>query len=276
MEERTLSLVLSAVMSVLSVMSGGPREDIPDKGFFTAADDILYIDGEEYQLTFDDEFEGTQLDTSKWERCPEQRRQDLNNYWDDSMSYLDGEGDLVIGIDLDKGRYISGGIRSKGKFEQAYGYYEIRCTLNNIPGYWTAFWLFNDCVTNEAKGGRNGTEIDIYESPYYDSKEIQHTLNWDGHGSAHKSEGKVVSADVYDGEFHTFGLLWTQTEYVFYIDGQESWCTDAKAAQGTCEEPLYIKVTAETGSWVPHTPVATKLPDHIKVDYVRAYSKKDD
>lgn len=231
------------------------------------------IDGVPYSLTFEDNFDGTELDPMKWEKCPEYKRQDLNNYWDNDMSYLDGEGRLVIEMSYDEenDRFNSGAVRSRGIFEQAYGYFEIRCTLNNVPGYWTAFWLMGDSVNSEKNGGKDGTEIDIYESPFYDDKKIQHTLNWDGYGSQHKSEGKIVNADVYDGKFHTFGLLWTEDEYVYYIDGEETWRTDAQKARGTCEVPLYMKISAETGSWTGK-PDKNKLPDKILVDYVRVYS----
>ncbi|MBQ5315978.1 MAG: glycoside hydrolase family 16 protein [Oscillospiraceae bacterium] len=262
------SSVIAFITALMTLTHG---TEIPDKGFFTADDGTLYIDGQAYHMTFDDEFDGNELDPSKWERCPQQHRQDMDNYWDDSMSYVDG-GCLIIAIDKTGERYISGGVRTKGRFEQAYGYYEICCSVNTIPGYWTAFWLHNDSVANESGGGRNGTEIDIYESPYCEQKQIQHTLHWDGYGAAHRSEGKTVDADVYDGKFHTFGLLWTEEEYVFYIDGRESWRTDAKAAQGTCEVPLYIKVTAETGSWVD-IPDEERLPDSMKADYVRVYAR---
>lgn len=231
------------------------------------------IDGVSYHMTFEDNFEGTKLDPTKWVHSPEWKRQDLNNYWKDEMAYLDGEGHLVIEMEYDKytDRYNSGAVETNGKFEQAYGYYEIKCTLNNVPGYWTAFWLMGDSVKSEENGGRDGTEIDIYESPYFNEKQIQHTLNWDGYGTAHKAEGKIVDADVYDGKFHTFGLLWTEDEYVYYIDGKETWRTDAEKAEGTCEVPLYLIISAETGSWTGR-PDKNVLPDSIYVDYVRVYS----
>lgn len=124
-----------------------------------------FIDGRHYAITFEDNFDGTELDTSKWKRADEQRRQDLNNYWCDEMSYLDGEGSLVLEMSYDEetDRFNSGAVETKGLFEQAYGYFEVRCTLNSKPGYWTAFWLMGDSVLSENNGGKDGTEIDIYE-----------------------------------------------------------------------------------------------------------------
>ena len=237
----------------------------------------ITVEGKEYKLTFEDNFDGDKLDERKWERCPEWPRQNLNNQWDNDMSYLDGEGNLIIEMSYDKNqdKYLSGGVRSKGKFEQAYGYFEIRCKVNQIPGYWTAFWLMGECVGDTNLGGVNGTEIDIMESAYYETGEIQNTLNWDGYGEYHKYSGNIAKADVYDGEYHTFSLLWTKEEYIFYIDGEISWRTDAKEARGTCEKPLYIKITSEMGTWANYELLTPdKLPDYMIVDYVRAYSAK--
>ncbi|MBQ8567859.1 MAG: glycoside hydrolase family 16 protein [Oscillospiraceae bacterium] len=234
--------------------------------------EYIMIDGKLCTMTFEDNFDGTELDETKWERCPEWKRQDLDNYWDNDMSCLDGKGNLVISMEYDKASdaFLSGAVRSRGKFEQTYGYYEIRCTLNSIPGYWTAFWLMGESVADESEGGVNGTEIDIYESAYYTEGEIQHTINWDGYGTAHKSEGKRVNAPVYDKQYHTFSLLWTEEEYVYYIDGKETWRTSAEKAQGVCTVPLYMKITSETGSWTG-IPDKKRLPDSIKVDYVRVW-----
>ena len=238
---------------------------------------VITVDGKRCVLTFEDDFNGTVLDSTKWEKCPEWKRQDLNNYWDNSMSYLDGKGNLIIGMSYDEERdaFLSGAVQTKGKFEQTFGYFEIRCAINNIPGYWTAFWLMTDDVVKEQNGGVDGTEIDIYESAYYSKKQIQHSLNWDGYGVARKADASVGYADVYDGEYHTFSLLWTDKEYVYYIDGQETWRTDAAKAKGTCKVPLYMIISSETGSWTG-IPDAEQLPDYMKVDYVRAYSLAED
>lgn len=263
---KRFSAVVAAVIAMLSAQQAQQTQPAEDNY------KNIEIEGKNYTLSFEDNFEGNDLDETKWERCPEWKRQDLNNYWDNSMSYLDGEGNLIIGMSYDESsdRFLSGGVRSKGRFEQAYGYFEIRCTVNTVPGYWTAFWLMGESVGDETKGGKNGTEIDIMETPYLEKGEVQNTLNWDGYGSAHKSLGNVTKVNIYDGEYHTFSLLWTENEYVFCTDGKETWRTNASEAQGTCEVPLYLKITSETGSWTG-IPDPKDLPDLMKIDYVRVY-----
>lgn len=249
-------------------------EIIPESGIYTAEDGTLYIDGAAYYLTFEDEFEGDSLDTSKWEYCPEWKRQDLECYWDNGcVSVRDGK--LVLSAECRDGTFYMGAVRTKNKFEQAYGYFEIKCKLNSVPGYWSAFWIMGETVGNEDGSGTDGTEIDIMESAYF-GRAINHALHWDGYGVNHKSIGhQTENAGVYDGEYHTFSLLWTQSEYVFYIDGAETWRTSAEEAGGTCTAPLYLKFTAETGSWTAAELDRGAFPNYVYADYVRVYSKSE-
>ena len=71
--------------------------------------------------------------------------------------------------------------------------------------------------------------------------------------------------------FHTFGLLWQPEEYVFYVDGEETWRT---SAGGVSQVPAYIKLTDEVGKWAGEIQNA-QLPDYFYVDYVRVYDLAD-
>jgi beta-glucanase (GH16 family) len=71
--------------------------------------------------------------------------------------------------------------------------------------------------------------------------------------------------------FHTFGLLWTPEEYVFYVDGQETWRTQAG---GVSQVPEYLLLSDEVGDWGGDIETA-KLPDEFQVDYVRVYDLAD-
>ena len=260
-----------ALITALMMTASGYSEQLAQQPSEENYDRIT-IDGTEYSITFDDEFDGNTLDTSKWELCPEWKRQDYNAYWDDGMTSLDGKGNLVLTMDKKGDTFYSGGIRSKGLFEQKYGYFEVRCTLNSIPGYWSAFWLMGETVSNVDDSGRDGTEIDIFESAYYEKNAVNHGLNWDGYGSDHKGSGhRYSAAGLYEG-YHTFALKWTPNEYVFYVDGEESWRT---SDGGVCQEPLYLKMTTETGSFAGRAPEGTSLPDSVYIDYIRVYQAEE-
>ena len=221
-------------------------------------------DGKTWKLAWHDEFEGERLDESKWDVPPDGRRRDA--WWMRKAISLDGKGHLVISTLKEGDKYIDGCVRTRGKFEQTFGYWVARIELQSQPGHWSAFWLMGDRVHKVGDRGRDGTEIDIMEKPWLDDR-VQHALHWDGYGKQHRSEGKVVHVPGVMKGFHTFGLLWTPKEYVFYVDGKETWRT---TAGGVCQAPLYVKLSDEVGKWGGDIRKA-KLPDRFLVDYVRVY-----
>ena len=40
--------------------------------------------------------------------------------------------------------------------------------------------------------------------------------------------------------WHTYSLWWKADEYVFFVDGRETWRT---TAGGVCQVPLYLKLS---------------------------------
>ena len=220
-------------------------------------------DGKVWKLVWNDEFDGTRIDETKWERQEYQRR---DGWWDRRASALDGEGHLLVYCFREGDRYLDGSLRTKGKFEHTYGYYVCRAQLQREVGHWSAFWLMGDGVGKIGDEGRDGTEVDIFEKPSLDNV-VCHALHWDGYGEHHKSaSAKAEVPGVMDG-YHDFALWWSPEEYVFYVDGKETWRT---GAGGVCRAPLFIKLTDEVGKWAGDIARA-ELPDAFIVDYVRVY-----
>jgi beta-glucanase (GH16 family) len=219
--------------------------------------------GKTWKLAWHDEFDGTKLDATKWTAVDGRRRDD---WWSPKAISLNGQGQLVMTVLRDGDKLLSGCVRTKGKFEHAFGYYVARMQFQKQQGHWTAFWMYNDGVGRIGDDGRDGTEIDIVEKPWLDAR-VTHNLHWDGYAKEHKSDGTTVSIPgVMDG-FHTFSLLWLPDKYVFYVDGHETW---RSTAGGVCQVPLYIKLSDEIGDWAGDIKKA-KLPDSCLVDYVRVY-----
>ena len=102
--------------------------------------------------------------------------------------------------------------------------------------------------------------------PWRDGR-LTSNLHWDGYGKDHKSAGTKFSRPGVMNGWHTFGLLWLPEEYVFYVDGQETWRT---SAGGVSQVPEFVKLTEEIGNWGGEIQKA-KLPDYFVVDYVRVY-----
>ncbi len=221
-------------------------------------------EGKTWKLVWHDEFDGAKLDANKWQVMPDAPRK--GGWWMRKAISLDGKGHLVISTRKDSDRYVDGCVRTKGKFEHSFGYYVARVRLQKQPGHWSAFWIMGDGVNKVGNEGRDGTEIDIFEKPWLDDR-VQQTLHWNGYGKFHKSKGNVVQAPgIMDG-WHDFGLWWKPVEYVFYVDGKETWRTNAG---GVCQAPEYIKLSDEIGNWAGDITKA-RLPDAFLVDYVRVY-----
>jgi beta-glucanase (GH16 family) len=265
------ALTILACISTL-LMAGCPAPQATPPAAIRAA----------WPVTFEDDFDGTEIDTAKWEvrdsDTPRRPGPFGDAYWKAEDCWLDGEGHLVQrGKSLDGTiDYSSGAMRSRGRFEQTFGYFEIRCKLPEKPGWWSAFWLTSETVGNVGEGGRDGTEIDIMESPWPNTGMINQGLHWDGYDSDHRFALHPVPGlwGIQDG-YHTFALEWNEDEYIFYVDDRVTWRT---TAGGVSQVPAWVLVTCEIttvlgdfGGFWGGDPRDTDWPDYFYVDYVRVY-----
>ena len=257
MNLRILALFASLTLSSLSARAASATDALPPVPA-----------GKEWKLVWSDEFDGTKLDESKWNRLGDSKRRD--GFWIKDDAFLNGHGQLVLRTRKDGERFTCGAVNTQGKFEHAFGYYVARCKMPSQPGHWPAFWLMSKGVNQVGNDGRDGTEIDIIEIPWRNGK-LTSNLHWDGYGKAHKSAGTNFTIHAVTNGFHTFSLLWQPAEYVFYVDGKEVW---RSTAGGVSQEPEYIKLTEEIGKWGGEIRAA-QLPDGFEVDYVRVYDLVD-
>ncbi len=229
------------------------------------------LDAAKWQLAWQDEFDGDKLDETKWKHCPEWDRCDGFCKWNNEDAFVDGKGKLILRIRKDNNKIFCGAVRTKGLFEKKFGYFEIKCKVPVIHGGWTAFWMMPANGNNVGNDGRDGTEIDIYESIFSDKNHVNHALHWDGYGKEHKSQAHTMeNADrLYTG-YHKYALLWNEKEYVFYIDDEETWRT---SAGGVMQTPAYLKITIEAAKWAGNVH-NEQLPKTMAVEYVRVYSQK--
>lgn len=244
----------------------------------SAKDDLVKIEinGQTYVRTFYDDFDGYELDDTKWSRSPETYRQGDYCKWSKQMSYLDGKGNLILACKYDtNGDLLCGAIRSRDRFEQCYGYFEASVKLQQVDGFWSAFWLMPKNIDLYGEdGGGDGSEIDIFEAFGYKKKGINHAVHYDGYGSRHKSIGKSITADVYDGSYHKFSLLWDKNKYVFYIDDKETYRITS-AQVDISYVPTYLKFSLESSYGWTGKPAEEDLPSGISVDYVSVYQQSD-
>ena len=221
--------------------------------------------GSSWELIWEDDFNGQEIDSTKWEVVGDEVRRDPH-WWLKENAYLDN-GKLVIRTKEENGVYSSGAIKSEDKFEHSFGYYEARVKFSTEEGHWPAFWLFDNNINNVDGSGRDGTEIDIVEKPST-SEEIHQALHWDGYGDDHKyANNPNYEIPGINTGYHIVGLDWRDDSYTFYLDGKQTWET---SAGGVSQIPQFIFFSEEVGEWEGDIENAN-LPDYFYVDYVKVY-----
>ncbi|MDR1410373.1 MAG: glycoside hydrolase family 16 protein, partial [Oscillospiraceae bacterium] len=155
-----------------------------------------------------------------------------------STTHFHGYGD---GEDYE---VVTGGINSK--LYQAFGYFEVRVQVPRQDGMWSAFWLQSPGQGQIGNGGRDGTEIDVFESVFTNAglpNQVAHAFLWDGYSTFCRTHGEKIGMgkDMYDG-WHTYGLLWTPDCYIFFVDGIATWKT---TGGGVSQVPGHLRLTNE-------------------------------
>lgn len=223
-----------------------------------------------YKLVWADEFEGKELDKKKWNYRYLGSVRDLGTVSANTIS-LDGNGHLAISVMKDQnGKYLIGQIGTQNLFETTYGYFECRAQMNKSLGPHVAFWLQAPTMGNtDDNPAVNGTEIDIFEYHRKTPSEVYHNIHWNGYGPEHRAVGVKEKIPNIDTGFHTFGVLWTEYSYIFYVDGNPVWKTISAVSQRS----EYMILSAELTGW-GGDPNQGSFPDSVVFDYVRVYKPK--
>lgn len=224
-----------------------------------------------YHLTFHDEFNGTHLDTSKWNDCyPGGDRTHYNAngeqeyYAPDGYRVHNGHLDLIAERRSMGGKpYTSGMICSYGKFSQMYGWFEIRAKFPKGKGLWPAFWLL-------PADNSWPPEIDVLEILGHQLNKVYMTNHYVGESPDHTGDsGSFVGPDFSAG-YHTFALQWTPTSLTWYVDGIPRFHTEKYIPH----VPMYILANlAVGGHWPGYPDQSTQFPAVMSIDYIRVYQK---
>ena len=237
-----------------------------------------------YNEVFCDNFDGDTLDTDAWQyRASGARRNGFNA---PSQVQLK-DGNLILTgeyRDDQAGEYGAGWYAGMISLRQRYlrGYFEIRCKINKGTGFWSAFWIQASNPYNHeiSRGGIGGAEIDIFESFSYDAilprnrnavTQTIHCNGWDDDPEHIDSRmlGSFLGKDIYDS-YNTYGVEWTEDEYIFYINGVES--ARSSFGNGTSEVAEEVIVSLEIPDEFPQN-ITQDFTTQYVVDYVKIYQK---
>ena len=207
-----------------------------------------------YELVFCDEFDGDSLDTDVWTPFVTG-----GSYKESPEQIQLKDGNMVVTTE-----YRTDGPMGEGwytgdmalKEQYCKGYFEIRCKVFNNKSrgdFWSAFWLTCDGVYDAevSKGGPGGCEIDIFESfadvpGGHDYPRGITPAVWCNGVDDNASSidginfGQWFSNDPVN-EFNTYGVLWTDEYYIWYINGVE--CFRTSYGNGVSEVPEILRVS---------------------------------
>jgi len=157
--------------------------------------------------------------------------------------------------------YTSGLLNTHYSFSQEYGYFEARIDVPDNTGAWPAFWLL-------PQDDSWPPEIDIMEMQGSNPNTLIETAHSKATGT-HTQDRGLPAVESTAG-YHTYGLLWTATQLVWYFDGTEVHRT---ATPDDMHKPMYMVLDNALGM---SSTVDLSHGDQMHVDYVRAYHVPDD
>ena len=259
----------------------------------------------EYSLVWQDEFEGTTVDTSKWnientDGCPHLcgfGNNELQWYSDRSENVYLKDGSLVIKAQREQPPsglfsykdYTSSKLTTKTKGDWLYGIFEVRAKLPTTQGLWPAIWMLP--TENTYGGWPYSGEIDIMEVLGKDDRFLYGTLHYfdremSGHDSVGNTHRLTMSEPGFSQNFYVFTVVWTPNIMNWYVNDKfyhsvrrgsltgEDRNGNTLLGFGPFDHPFHMILNTAVGGGFPGNPDETTiLPQHMYIDYVRVFQK---
>jgi beta-glucanase (GH16 family) len=235
---------------------------------------------EKWQLTFEDDFDHTKLDASKWMTGYYWGKALLNDTYvmaDEKQFFTDKNIELRDSIlhintrkEACKGRiwhpetgfrqasfdYTSGIVCSGHSFRMQYGKIEIKARFSTVENLSHAVWMV---------GEKKMPHINILKSGAKNAKEFE-TGTFIQKGEKISSTHQTTKGPSLNSDFHIFTFEWSATKMVWKINGVEVnvQTTDIPS------EPMYLTISSHILKSINDS----KLPSSIEIDWIRCYENK--
>ncbi|MEM6797579.1 MAG: glycoside hydrolase family 16 protein, partial [Acidobacteriota bacterium] len=185
-------------------------------------------------LVWSDEFDGTQVDLSKWTFQLGDGSEvglpggwgnnELQYYAEENATVADGmltitarEESLAPGFE-----YSSARMRSLGKGDWTFGRMEMRAKMPIGQGLWPAFWMLSSDPSIYGVWAASG-EIDIMEYIGSEPDKIFGTIHYGASfpGNVFSSTDTFLPSGTFADDFYVYAIEWEFGEIRWYLDGVE-------------------------------------------------------
>lgn len=235
-----------------------------------------------------DEFDGTSLDTSKWEVMIGDGcdygicgwgNNELQSYQADNLSVADGKLTITAKKQRVRGsQYTSGRIRTANMpngGEWTHGRFEASIKLPDGTGMWPAFWML---PTDPDVGWPQSGEIDILEATGQADMIAFGTIHYgDPYPDNEWTSGRIIKQpDRWSDGFHEYAVEWEPGEIRWYVDdilySVKTPDDLSDPAFWTFDNYNYhFLLNMAVGGSIGGVVDDSQLPQTMEVDYVRVY-----
>ena len=250
--------------------------------------DFVYdINNLTYKLVFEENFDGTVLDTSVWNYETGTGSGGWGNneaqYYTNSTKnvYVENGYLNIKAIKENKGgcSYTSARITTQNKVDVKYGRIEASIKMPSGRGIWPAFWMM---PTKSVYGGwPNSGEIDIMEHVGYNPNVIHSTVHnklYNGMNGQQKGSSRSIS-NIYS-EYHTYAVEWLPDKMLFYCDNIKifEYAPSKRTADNWPYDQEFFMIlnVAVGGNWGGAQGIDNSIfPQTMSVDYIRIYQAEE-
>jgi beta-glucanase (GH16 family) len=89
----------------------------------------------------------------------------------------------------------------------------------------------------------------------------QHDLRSDASGT------KILKGGEPSKKFNTYGILWTEKGFVWFVNGKQI----HKVDRTPIATPMFVQFTHRIGEWERPNLVLKELPDDVDIDWVKVW-----
>ena len=272
---------------------------------------ISKVTGKSWKMVWNDEFNGNQLDSTKWDYWENGNPWNAGNYLDENGNLVNQygfdakhfylrdnvrveNGNMIITLKKENDKkvningverrilYSSGAIHTRNLYNVQYGKIEMRAAMPEGIGTWPAFWLWPEGYS-QATGAPAAGEIDIVETYGDDMRRATGTLHVLKSDNTYETfDGDDYKLNKWPREkltnFNTYAVEWDDKEIKWLFNNKvykkfSYKELDKKGLQNPFKQPYFIMINVALSKKTGEDG-DVDFPTEMKVDYVRVYQKK--